>query len=72
VFRGGRWSFRSLVMTFAGSFGGRLSWSLRCANAPADTTPSIAITSTPFRISFVIFNLFSSCKFLRKREKEMR
>src|SRR4030095_12207711 len=58
-------------MTFAGSFGGRLSWSFFCANAPTDTTPSIAITSNS-RISLIIFSLFSSCHVLRRREKEMR
>ena len=70
-FGGGRWSFRSFVMTFTGSFGGRLSWSLRCANVPADTTPSIAITSN-CRINFIISAFSPHAKFLRRREKEMR
>jgi hypothetical protein len=48
-----------------------LSWSLFCANAPTDTTPSIAIKSTS-RNSLIISNRFSSCQLLRRREKEMR
>jgi hypothetical protein len=59
-------------MTFAGSFGGRLSWSLRCANDPADTTPTIAKTSTPFRISLIICAFSPHANLLRRREKEMR
>ena len=51
-------------MTTTGSLGGRLSWPLRCANAPAETTPSIAITIN-CRISLIIFQAFSSCKFPR-------
>src|ERR1700741_2077299 len=43
-------------MTFAGSFGGRLSWSFFCANAPTETTPSIAITSNSLT-SLIIFSL---------------
>jgi hypothetical protein len=53
---GGRLSLRSFVMTLAGSFGGRLSLSLFCAKAPAETTPSIAITKIS-RISLIIFSL---------------
>ena len=73
VFRGGgRFSFRSLVMTFTRSLGGRFSCSFRCANAPADTTPSIAITKS-CRISLIIFSLFSSASLTAHwREKESR
>src|SRR5215217_6915834 len=49
-------------MTLAGSFGGRLSWPLRCANAPADTMPSIAITSSSCRSNLIISAFFSSCQ----------
>src|SRR6185503_2229839 len=49
-------------MTFAGSFGGRLSWSLRCATAPADTMPSIAIISNSSRSNLIISAFFSSCQ----------
>jgi hypothetical protein len=62
--RGGRLSFRSFVMTLTGSFGGRLSRSLLCANAPVETTPSIAITNN-FRVRLIISSLSSSCLFPR-------
>ena len=70
LFRGGgRLSLRSLVMTLAGSFGGRLSWPLRCANTPADTTPSIAITKS-CRINLIIFKPFLLCQYLLRMEGE--
>ena len=76
MFRGGgRCSFRSLVITFAGSLGGRLSWSLRCANDPADTTPSIANTSSNCRSSLIISTvspLAKSCAGGRKRCADRR
>jgi hypothetical protein len=73
LFEGGRFSLRSFVMTFAGSFGGgRLSWSLRCANAPAETSPSIASTTnclTNFTIRLSLLMPFCGA---HGREKEMR
>src|ERR1051325_7425611 len=58
-------------MTFAGSLGGRLSWSLRCANAPAEATPSIAIT-TNCRSSLIISDFLLMQVPAHGREKEMR
>src|SRR6185369_3277622 len=60
-------------MTFAGSLGGRLS-SFLWANAPTDTTPSIAITSNS-RISLIIFSLSPHATFCaggRKRCADRR
>jgi hypothetical protein len=58
-FGGGRLPLFSLVTTISLSFGGRLSRSFFCANAPTETTPSIAITSNS-RISLIIFSYFPS------------
>lgn len=58
---GGRLSLLEFVTTITFSFGGRLSRSFFCANAPVDTMPSIAITRNS-RISFIIFSHFSSCQ----------
>jgi hypothetical protein len=67
---GGLLPLLAFVTTINLSFGGRLS-PFFCANAPAETTPSITITSNS-RSSLIISPISPHAKFAHGREKELR
>ena len=70
--RGGRWSFRSLVITFAGSLGGALILVFALRKCPGGHHAEHRNYQYICRISLIISAFSPHAKLSRRREKEMR